>query len=37
MISDDCNINKNSYSQLGNYGDYETNNVSEPNKYLAGE
>ena len=37
MIADDCNINKNSYSRLGNRGDYETNNVSEPNKYLAGE
>ena len=37
MIANDCNINKSSYSNLGCCGDYETNNVAEPYKYLAGE
>ena len=37
VVTNGCNLNKNSHSHLGYGGSYETNNQKEPYKYLAGE
>ncbi len=38
VICDNCNLNKNSWSTYGNDTSlFEKLNISEPNKYLAGD